>query len=105
MITDIQGVADLYTNPQLHSLEYRFGDGDLGFRGMALFFHSFRHCGYSDLIGIPIFPLSHNELKHQANYDDDDLTMSDEEDDDEDEDRLKKEQRSLMQIDLNRLRR
>ena len=105
MITDIQGVADLYTNPQLHSLEYRFGDGDLGSRGMALFFHSFRHCGYSDLIGIPIFPLSHNELKHQANYDDDDLTMSDEEDDDEDEDQLKKERRNLMRIDLNRLRR
>lgn len=58
------------------SNDYRFGDGDLGPRGMALFFKSFRHCSFSDSMGIPIFPLSRNELKHQAKYNDDEDTVS-----------------------------
>lgn len=80
-MADIQGVGDLYTDPQVNahllvmifnesvsnnltivmqvlSVDYRFGDGDLGPRGMALFFKTFRHCDMSDLLGIPIFPLS-----------------------------------------------
>eukprot|EP00980_Cylindrotheca_fusiformis_P028734 scaffold22641_cov206-Cylindrotheca_fusiformis.AAC.4 len=43
LVADIQGVGDLYTDPQVLSSDYRFGDGDLGPRGMALFFQSFRH--------------------------------------------------------------
>jgi hypothetical protein len=54
------------------SSDYRFGDGDLGPRGMALFFHSFRHNTLANSMGIPVFPLSKNELKRQAKYDYDD---------------------------------
>jgi elongation factor 2 kinase len=51
---------------------------------MALFFHSFRNCGTSDGLGIPVFPLSRNELKARANkYEDDEVTLSDEDDEDE----------------------
>uniref|UniRef100_A0A7S2VA96 Alpha-type protein kinase domain-containing protein n=1 Tax=Entomoneis paludosa TaxID=265537 RepID=A0A7S2VA96_9STRA len=104
LVADIQGVGDLYTDPQVLSSDYRFGDGDLGHRGMALFFHSFRHCSLSDLLGIPTFPLSKNELKHQAKYRDEDLTVSDDEYEDN-EDRIEKERASLLRMDMNRLRR
>ncbi|XP_039216485.1 eukaryotic elongation factor 2 kinase isoform X3 [Crotalus tigris] len=41
IIVDIQGVGDLYTDPQIHTESGTdFGDGNLGVRGMALFFHS-----------------------------------------------------------------
>lgn len=33
IVADVQGVADLYTDPQVLSMDYRFGDGDLGPRG------------------------------------------------------------------------
>ena len=36
-----QGVGDLYTDPQIHTvLGTDYGDGNLGTKGMALFFHS-----------------------------------------------------------------
>ncbi len=76
LVADIQGVGDLYTDPQILSMDYRFGDGDLGPRGMALFFKTFRHSDLSDRLGIPIFPLSRNERKHQAKYTDDESTLS-----------------------------
>lgn len=76
LVADVQGVGDLYTDPQVLSMDYRFGDGDLGPRGMALFFKTFRHCDMSDRLGIPIFPLSRNEKKHQAKYNDDESTLS-----------------------------
>jgi elongation factor 2 kinase len=98
LVADIQGVGDLYTDPQVLSSDYRFGDGDLGPRGMALFFQSFRHCSYSDVVGIPIFALSKNELKHQAKYNEDDLTLSDDEREDD-------EGEGMTRLDLNRLRR
>uniref|UniRef100_A0A7S4QDH5 Alpha-type protein kinase domain-containing protein n=2 Tax=Ditylum brightwellii TaxID=49249 RepID=A0A7S4QDH5_9STRA len=78
LVADIQGIGDLYTDPQILSDDYRFGDGDLGPRGMALFFKTFRHCSFSDSMGIPIFKLSRNELKHQAKYEDEDDSVSDE---------------------------
>jgi elongation factor 2 kinase len=38
---DIQGVGDLYTDPQIHTLDgMSYGEGNLGLRGMALFFRS-----------------------------------------------------------------
>lgn len=41
IVVDIQGVGDLYTDPQIHThTGTDFGDGNLGVRGMALFFHS-----------------------------------------------------------------
>lgn len=37
----MQGVGDLYTDPQIHTAQGdQYGDGNLGTRGMALFFHS-----------------------------------------------------------------
>ena len=76
LVADVQGVGDLYTDPQVLSMDYRFGDGDLGPRGMALFFKTFRHCDLSDRLGIPIFRLSRNEKKLQAKYNDDESTLS-----------------------------
>ncbi|CAF2854932.1 unnamed protein product [Rotaria sp. Silwood2] len=39
IVVDIQGVGDLYTDPQIHtSLGFEYGEGNLGIRGMALFF-------------------------------------------------------------------
>ena len=76
LVADIQGVGDLYTDPQVLSSNYRFGDGDLGPRGMALFFKSFRHCSMSDALGIPIFPLSRHELQVQVKYEEDEETLS-----------------------------
>jgi elongation factor 2 kinase len=58
------------------SSDYRFGDGDLGPRGMALFFKTFRHNTVADSMGIPVFALSKNELKHQAKYEDDVYSLS-----------------------------
>jgi Alpha-kinase family len=79
-VADIQGVGDLYTDPQVLSDDYRFGDGDLGPRGMALFFRTYRNCGTSDGLGIPTFPLSKHELTVQSKYEDDEVTVSDDED-------------------------
>mmetsp|Transcript_12989 Transcript_12989/g.30753 ORF Transcript_12989/g.30753 Transcript_12989/m.30753 type:complete len:750 (-) Transcript_12989:61-2310(-) len=76
LVADIQGVGDLYTDPQVLSNDYRFGDGDLGPRGMALFFETFRHNTLAESLGIPVFPLSKNELKHQAKYEDDVYSLS-----------------------------
>jgi elongation factor 2 kinase len=65
LVADIQGVGNLFTDPQVLSSDYRFGDGDLGPRGMALFFKTFCHNTVASAMGIPVFPLSNNELKHQ----------------------------------------
>eukprot|EP00956_Cyclotella_meneghiniana_P017644 scaffold28932_cov72-Cyclotella_meneghiniana.AAC.3 len=81
LVADIQGVGDLYTDPQLtidSATELSGNTGDLGPRGMALFFKTFRHCDMSDLMGIPIFPLSRNERRLQAKYDEDESTLSEE---------------------------
>jgi elongation factor 2 kinase len=43
MVVDIQGVDDLYTDPAIHSVTEEFGDADLGVKGMALFFQSYKH--------------------------------------------------------------
>jgi len=41
MCVDIQGVGDLYTDPQIHTLDGEgYGDGNLGLRGFALFFRT-----------------------------------------------------------------
>lgn len=101
LVADIQGVGDLYTDPQVLSSDYRFGDGDLGPRGMALFFKTFRHCGMSDGLGIPIFALSKNELKVQAKYEEGEETVSDDE-----LSYMSREQLDNFQLlDQNRLRR
>ncbi|KFD52577.1 hypothetical protein M514_06611 [Trichuris suis] len=41
MVVDIQGVGDLYTDPQIHTADGKgYGDGNLGTKGMALFFYT-----------------------------------------------------------------
>eukprot|EP01102_Stenamoeba_stenopodia_P009176 TRINITY_DN2694_c0_g1_i1.p1 TRINITY_DN2694_c0_g1~~TRINITY_DN2694_c0_g1_i1.p1 ORF type:complete len:584 (-),score=129.93 TRINITY_DN2694_c0_g1_i1:156-1907(-) len=46
LIVDIQGVNDLYTDPQIHSSDgTQFGTGNLGLRGMALFLFT-HHCNF-----------------------------------------------------------
>ena len=99
LVADIQGVGDLYTDPQVLSCDYRFGEGDMGPRGMALFFKNFRHCSVSDALGIPTFSLSKNELKCQAKYEDDEQTLSS--DEASIEDRLN----AFQRLDANRIRR
>jgi elongation factor 2 kinase len=102
LVADIQGVGDLYTDPQVLSSDYRFGDGDLGPRGMALFFKSFRHNAVSDALGIPIFALTKNEIRRQCKYEDDEETVSD---DEKSLDSFGEAVDSFQRLDLNRLRR
>lgn len=43
IVVDIQGVGNLWTDPQIHTYNGKsYGDGNLGIRGMALFFHTHR---------------------------------------------------------------
>lgn len=45
MVVDIQGIDNLYTDPQVHSAtddDDNFGEGNLGVRGMALFLGTFK---------------------------------------------------------------
>ena len=65
MVVDVQGVGDLYTDPQVHSLDLRFGEADLGLRGFALFFQSFQQTDLAFALGVPRFELSRNEKRAQ----------------------------------------
>ncbi|CAH8597090.1 unnamed protein product [Schistosoma turkestanicum] len=43
IVVDIQGVGNLWTDPQIHTFNSKsYGDGNLGIRGMALFFYTHR---------------------------------------------------------------
>ncbi|KAL3900074.1 MAG: hypothetical protein SGCHY_001602 [Lobulomycetales sp.] len=55
MIVDIQGVNDLYTDPQIHTRAHKFGDGDLGVRGMALFLDTHKCNNLCKLYGLDPF--------------------------------------------------
>ena len=59
IIVDIQGVGDLYTDPQIHSRDKKnYGEGNLGVRGFAHFFSTYVHRPLASRLGLPRFPLA-----------------------------------------------
>ncbi|KAH9586492.1 MHCK/EF2 kinase [Trypanosoma melophagium] len=54
MIVDIQGVNDIYTDPQILTFDCKgYGRGNLGREGMRLFIRSHKCNGVCEMIGIP----------------------------------------------------
>uniref|UniRef100_A0A0K0FVJ4 Eukaryotic elongation factor 2 kinase (inferred by orthology to a human protein) n=1 Tax=Strongyloides venezuelensis TaxID=75913 RepID=A0A0K0FVJ4_STRVS len=68
IIVDIQGVDDLYTDPQIHTVSgTEYGSGNLGTKGMALFFYSHQCNDICRSMKLTEFDLSRNEIENRTN--------------------------------------
>ncbi|CAH8681107.1 unnamed protein product [Schistosoma haematobium] len=62
IVVDIQGVGNLWTDPQIHTFDGKsYGDGNLGIRGMALFFYTHRCNPLCLALSLSAFDLPINE--------------------------------------------
>ena len=67
LVVDIQGVGDLFTDPQIHTPDGRhFGDGNLGLRGFALFFRTHACNALCKSLGLPEFARCAADVKLSA---------------------------------------
>ncbi len=93
LVVDIQGVGDLYTDPQIHTADgLGYNEGNLGVRGMALFFHSHQCNPLCSYLGRTPFDLSACELSALL---EDVLTIQDEEEEESDNDDFSDEEDDL----------
>lgn len=67
IIVDIQGVGDLYTDPQIHTASgEEYGEGNLGTKGMSLFFHTHACNRICKSLGLSRFDLAPSEYNDSS---------------------------------------